>query len=103
MKLGKVNVDNLLHGLTAKQFLEWQAYAALEPFGEERQDYRIASICSVMANIHRGSGKRAFEIEQFVLKFGDQPPKQPKTWQEIFAIGRMFAVAANAEHAVDED
>ena len=83
--------------MTAKQFLEWEAYATLEPFNEERQDYRIASICTVLANVNRGKHQRAYEVEQFVLKFGEQPQKAPKTWQEIMAIGQLFAAAANAD------
>ena len=65
-----------------------------EPFDTRNgRDYRIASICTVLANVNRGKHQRAYEVEQLVLKFGEQPQKAPKTWQEIMAIGQLFAAA----------
>ena len=46
-------------------FIKWQ----VDPFGERRDDYRAASICSTMANIHRPRNTKAFSLSDFMLKF----------------------------------
>ena len=37
--------------LTSTELSEWEAYFRLEPFGEERADFRTASLSSVLMNI----------------------------------------------------
>ena len=82
----------MLRSLTAKQFAEWEHYAKLEPFNELREDYRTASIVTMIANVNRGSKHQPFKLEDFVLKF-EQEPKRPQTWQEKLAIARAIAMA----------
>ena len=91
VRLGRVNVDAMLRSLTAKQFMEWEHYAQLEPFNELRQDYRIASIVTMLANVNRDPKKPAYKLEDFVLKFEQVPTKQ--TWQEKLSIAHAIAVA----------
>ena len=52
----------MLDSMPYRLFREWIAYSELEPFGEERADYRSAQIVWMLANIHRGKGKRAFKF-----------------------------------------
>lgn len=90
----------MLRSLTAKQFYEWWCYAELDPFGERRQDYRVASILQMLYNIHRSSKQPAASIEDMLLPFGEQeerpapPPKQ--SWQQQLAIARMMVEVTNA-------
>lgn len=90
-----MNVDAMLRSLTAKQFAEWEQYAKLEPFNELRADYRTASIVTMLANVNRASKQEPYSLEDFVLKFG-QEPKKPQTWQEKLAIARAIAMAFSA-------
>jgi hypothetical protein len=71
----------VLRRLTAKQFLEWQAYATLEPFDEVRGDFRSALIASVLANVNRDSKKKPepFKIQDFLLKFEEAEPPAKQT------------------------
>lgn len=77
------------------------AYAELEPFDETRADVRAASICSLLANIHRDTKKKRepFTIADFLLVYGDDvkpaSPKKRQTWQEQKLIGQMMAIAFN--------
>jgi len=49
------------------------AYAAIEPFGEERADLRAGIIAATVANcLSRKKGKPAFKVDQFMPKF--RPP-----------------------------
>ncbi len=92
VRLGRVNVDAMLRSLTAKQFVEWEHYARLEPFNELREDYRIASIVQMLANVNRGKNQRAYTLQDMVIRFGEpedswQPPKQtPQQQEAIFRL-----------------
>lgn len=70
LALGQPNPDAMLEEIPARVLAEWQTYASLEPFGEERADWRAGMIASTMANIHaRKKGKPAYKIEDFMPKF----------------------------------
>ena len=95
---GTTDVDGLLRKRTARQFLEWEYFASIEPFTfdkELRADYRAASIVQIIANVNRGKG-RAYDIKDFLLKFDDAEPPKKKTWQEMQKIAYMIAMAYNA-------
>lgn len=70
LALGQPNPDRMLEEMPARILSEWQTYASLEPFGEERADWRAAMLASTMANIHaRKKGKPPYKIEDFMPKF----------------------------------
>lgn len=74
----------------------WEAYEALEPFGELRADYRAASIACVIANINRAKNQKPFTLQDFLLKFGSEEAPKKQTWQEQKAIAMMWVQAYNA-------
>lgn len=65
----------MLRRLTVRQFLEWKAYFALEPWGEERADQRTAAIERALYQIFVPPDKtkfpKGYPLDLFVLKFGD--------------------------------
>ena len=88
--MGTLNVDEMLRGMTAKQFAGWQAYALLEPFSERRQDYRVASIIKALWDIARDTKKhpKPFKLDDFVLDFEEKETKvevinRPPTQEEL--------------------
>ena len=90
----------MLRSLTAKQFAEWEHYARLEPFNELRQDYRVASIVQMVANVNRGKNQAAYSLQDFMLKFNEEPeaPKR-QTWQQQLSIATAIATAFNSPGA----
>jgi hypothetical protein len=99
VKLKRVNVDGMLRCITAKQFFEWEAYDALEPFTEEREDYRNAAIIQM---IHNTQVKKEHQktLGEFVVfkKDADEIPKRRKqTWQEQKQIAYSIVMAFNAQ------
>lgn len=54
--------------MSSREVSEWQAYEAIEPFGERRADYRAASICHVIA---LANGAKDVELEDFLLSRPD--------------------------------
>lgn len=71
--MGYVNVDRMLAEVDGRQLTEWQAYAQIEPFGEERSDLRAAIVAWTMAEVYRDPEKQKepYPLEAFMPKFGD--------------------------------
>jgi hypothetical protein len=55
--------------MTYAEYLGWQEYYAIEPFGLAVQDAAQAHITSTLANVNRDSAKRpdAYRIDEFLL------------------------------------
>jgi hypothetical protein len=78
----------MLSEISSVQYAEWLAYSALEPWGEERDDLRMAIIASTIANVNRGKGQKAFTPDQFMPSFEQETEEQ--------AAERMIARARAA-------
>lgn len=74
------------------EFVDWVAYSRIEPFSDERADWRAALVASVMAETHRGQTKRKkpYQPKDFLLKF-EKP--QVQTWQSQLAFVEMLNAA----------
>lgn len=98
MRLGYANVNALARSLTAKQLLEWEYYAALEPFDELRADYRAASIVTTIANVNRGLKQAPYALKDFLLNFEEPEEVKPKrqTVEQQIKMAYMIAKAFNA-------
>jgi len=57
--------------MSSKEVSAWQAYEAIEPFGERRADYRAASICQTIA---LANGAKDVKLEDFLLSRYDPEP-----------------------------
>lgn len=69
------------------------AYDQLEPFGEERADFRAAIIAQILATVHRGKGQRKPKLSDFMPNF-DRTPKQQAP-EQIKAVFMAFAQSQN--------
>ena len=56
--------------LTAEEFIEWEAYASIEPWGTDADNVRTAALQATVANFS-GNSKRAWKVTDFL-------PKQPE-------------------------
>lgn len=94
----------MLREMSWPQFAEWIAYSQIERFDEVRADLRAASICAMLANIHRNTKKRAqpFNVSDFLLSFGEETPKRRQTWQEQKMIAQMIVAAYNGPDKKDK-
>lgn len=72
--------------VTASEFAEWQAFYRLDPFGEERADYRMAILAALTTNLWLEKGDKPTRPEDFLPRFGQvdaepelapPPPKKP--------------------------
>jgi hypothetical protein len=89
---GIVNVDAMLRRITARQFRELEVFEELEPPESVRDDYRTASIVTMIANVNRGPKQKAYTLQDFVLNFREVEPKKPQSPQEQLAILKILAM-----------
>lgn len=95
MTIGQI--DRMPHA----EFLEWQEYYLIEPFGIKMHDMIQAHSVSVLANVNRNSEKRPqpYTIQDFMLFEPKQldstePTVEGKTatqWKLIFAAESLAA------------
>lgn len=102
-----VHVGRMLRQMTAKEFLGWEQYFQLAPFGDLRADYRSASIVAMIANVNRDSKRRPepYTVEDFRLRFGsdrDTKPAIPQ-WQLVKSAMMHIMAQQNAMVEVEEE
>lgn len=93
----------MLRSITGKQFIELLAYKRMEPFRELRADYRAASIVQMIANVNRGKKQKAYAIQDFLLKFGEQQAAKKQTWQQQLTLMKLLAAAYAVESVKPEN
>ena len=78
------------------ELVDWVAFSRIEPFGEERADWRAALVASVIAEVNRGRTKRKkpFQPKEFLLRFEG---KKPQTWQTQLQFVEMLNAAFGGE------
>lgn len=82
----------MLRSLTAAQFHEWLSYAKLEPFDEERADYRAAQIVQMILAVNMTKDKKVPTLDELVLRFGDSRKVEAKPdWQKMKSIAMMLS------------
>lgn len=98
----------MLREMPAAQFSAWILFAEIEPFGELRDDYRMANMMQLMANMNRNVKKRPepFTLEDFMLDWdGSRAERQrmeevsrrqaAKTPADMLRIARLWAAVYN--------
>jgi hypothetical protein len=99
--MGQPDVDGMLEGLTSRQVAEWQAFSAVEPFGEDRADYRVAYALAVIVSLLKGKDGPPVSVADFFPRVGvleddeeadgeeDTPPKHPN----VLLFEQMMGIA----------
>lgn len=64
-----MTVREAMARVSSREFTEWIAYANLEPFGEERADFRTGIMASTVANVNRAKGGKEYKPEDFMPDF----------------------------------
>lgn len=75
--------------MSSHEFTEWMAFAQLEPFGEERADFRAALIAMIVANANRDPKRKQapYTIDDFMLfrEKDDRPQRTQAETAELVA------------------
>jgi len=82
----------------------WEAYDRLEPFGEQRADFRIGQLCSVVTNLFRTlwgeEGCEMSSVLDFMPEWGkdtSQKAKKQDQKQATKGIKQMFQLLAHRQ------
>ena len=78
-----MTVTELLNRCDSRELAEWAAYESIEPFGEFREDLRMAKICAVMASIW---SKGNYKLSDFMFDFEKQQDNSGNVDSKILAF-----------------
>ena len=94
-----MSVKHCQQVVDSAEFLEWQAYALLEPFGEERGDLRAGIVASTIANVNRGRSTKPYRPRDFMPQFRPRrrEPERIQTVEEQQHILGMLALASGGK------
>jgi hypothetical protein len=84
--MGRVDVDAMLSEMTATDLAEWEAFAALEPWGAAVEDHRAGVIASTVANYAGKSLRKGKELAPSDLFPSRIPKLKPDLRDQIHAI-----------------
>lgn len=92
-------MDAMLRSMSGPQFVEWMAYAEMEPFGEERADLRMAIETAALGNIlyqvWTGKKNLPFKIDDFMPKFEKPEPISKEDALMTIEAAMMMLVNVN--------
>lgn len=84
--------------MSARTFAEWQAYCAIEPFGQQAEFWRAGMLAAMLGNIHRKKNQQPFKPEDFMPKgLVDQTPKELTPDQTALLLRQNFEAYAEAQ------
>ena len=74
-------MDGLLGRMSSRQLAEWMAYAAVEPFGEDRADYRVAHALAVVVNLLRPADAPPVRVADLLPHVGVLADEDREAWE----------------------
>jgi len=72
--------------------MSWQAYCGLEPIGDERLDWLVASIVQMIHNVAVGKDHQK-ALKEFLLDFTPQEAKKPQSVEDQIWVAKMWVDA----------
>ncbi len=81
--------------MTAREFAEWRAYYALEPFGSWRDNYHAAMIAHILAMVNSDPKKSRPRFENFFYRDHESVAQQQRG--NVVRFFRSHAMRTQAE------
>lgn len=78
-------MSRMLQGMLCTDFIEWQNFSMLEPFGARADEIHMAGIRAQIANYLKKSGTQALSITDFMLTAQQKTPKK-QTAADIYKL-----------------
>ena len=82
--IGGRTVAELNETMTVDEFLLWAVYMQMEPFGDDRADWRNAMAMAQVANMNRKRGSGPIAVHKFLPRFGSRK-RRAQTMEEMSA------------------
>jgi hypothetical protein len=87
----------MLARMPSRLLTEWMVFAKLEPFGERQADLRAAIVAATIANANRGKNQKAFKVEDFMPRLGDDEEEREPDWESMLERVRGLNAAFGGE------
>lgn len=81
----------MLGRMSSEQFTEWQAFWLVEPWGEYREDWRMANLLAFIANSLRGKEQAPMNPQQFLSMLDPTGETEPPLTAEEEAAAAFEA------------
>jgi hypothetical protein len=70
-------VAELGERMSSRELTEWMVFYGMRPFGEDRDDFRMGQLCSVMAAPHTPKGHQPMSPADFIPEMQkEQTPEE---------------------------
>lgn len=79
-----------------KQFVEWQRFDEISPFGDLRGDWQAAAVCATVAN---AMSRKKFNVSDFLLTFEKEARKAARAPKQSSKEMRFLAQMLTAAFA----
>lgn len=89
----------LLNRISSREITEWMAFEQLEPFGAEAGYIGHAITASTVANVHRGSKQKVYEVSDFMPK---RKKKEPQSVEAMIQFAEMYTAALGGQDLREE-
>ena len=73
-----MSVKRAQREIDSAEFTEWMAYHNIEPFSLKVTDHVLASIATILANVHKRPGGKPFKPEDFLPQTQKRKIEDPK-------------------------
>ncbi len=79
--------------ISSREFAEWQAFMRVEPLGDTRLDFWMASLMAMLANLHRDPKKRRrpYRARDFWPEWWRARAR--RSWRDLKAVAKMVTAA----------
>jgi len=88
IEIKTISMDHMLSNMLCSEFVEWQNFATLEPFGAQASEIHLAAIRAQIANYLRKPHTPGYTLSDFMIT------ETRKVEQSVADIYRLFGGSA---------
>lgn len=92
LAIGGTTVRELQERMSSREFSEWQAFYAIEPFGWLADNWGHAQTASLIANTHLPKNAKPYKQEDFLPK-----EKEMQTTDQMLQFAQAITIAMGGD------
>jgi len=96
LALGRT-VRELLQTLTLKELQQWIQFYNIDPWGDQRADWRAGQLCALTANMWRKKSDKALTPSDFMLKAETDEERAKRAEAETLAAFMNYDLATRKQ------
>ncbi|GGA80795.1 hypothetical protein GCM10011369_23450 [Neiella marina] len=76
----------MLANMSARQFVEWEKFSHLEPFGAKVDEFHLAALRAQLVNYLRDQNQPPTQLHDLMLSATDKPKERELSAEEIYNL-----------------